>query len=88
MNKYREIPPDCQRFALRDAQLPVVSAMQNDVNGLSWSYADLLPPLGVRYVGMGEHGDRALIPFAVPTAFWWESPSGARLLAWRAEVDG
>jgi hypothetical protein len=71
--------------ALRKAGLPVATAMQNDVNGIAWTFADLLGPLGVRYLSMGQHGHRALVPFAVPTAFWWESPAGARLLAWRAD---
>ncbi|MBL7008326.1 MAG: hypothetical protein ISR76_04960 [Planctomycetes bacterium] len=70
---------------MREHGLPVESAMQDDVNGISWVYADLLPELGVRYLSMGEHGHRALIPFDVPTAFWWESPSGSRLLAWRPD---
>lgn len=71
--------------ALHDAQLPVVTAMQNDVNGVPWPFADLLPELGVRYLTMGENGHRALVPFPVPTAFWWESPAGRRLLAFRAD---
>ncbi len=70
---------------MRRAGLPVVAAMQDDVNGVAWSFADLLPELGVRYLVMGEHGHRARIPFDVPTAFWWESPSGSRLLAWRPD---
>ena len=39
----------------------------------------------MRYFVMGQHGHRALVPFDRPTAFWWESPSGKRLLAWRAD---
>ncbi len=70
---------------MRRHGLPVMSAMQDDVNGIAWCYADLLPELGVRFLNMGEHGHRALIPFDVPTAFWWESPSGSRLLAWRPD---
>ncbi|NQU47436.1 MAG: hypothetical protein HQ519_02215 [Planctomycetes bacterium] len=70
---------------MRRHGLPVISAMQNDVNGIAWIYADLLPEMGVKYLTMGEHGHRALIPFDVPTAFWWESPSGSRLLAWRPD---
>ncbi|MHC5001532.1 MAG: glycoside hydrolase family 38 N-terminal domain-containing protein [Planctomycetota bacterium] len=71
--------------AIRDAGLPVTIAMQNDVNGIAWCFPDLLAPLGVRHLVMGQHGHRALIPFDRPTAFWWESPAGARLLAWRAD---
>lgn len=70
---------------MRKHGLPVESAMQNDVNGIAWLYADLLSEMGVRYLTMGEHGHRALIPFDVPTAFWWESPCGSRMLAWRPD---
>lgn len=71
--------------AIREAGLPVVSALQNDVNGIAWSFADLLPQLGVKYLTMGQHGHRALVPFDVPTAFWWQARSGSRLLAFRAD---
>ncbi|MEZ4387134.1 MAG: hypothetical protein R3D98_06075 [Candidatus Krumholzibacteriia bacterium] len=70
-------------FAARG--LPVRLAMQDDVNGVAWSLADLLPPLGVRYLVMGQHDHRALVCFERPTAFWWESPAGSRLLAFRAD---
>ncbi len=63
----------------------VTTAMQNDVNGIGWCLADFFPDLGVRYLTMGQHGHRARIPFDKPTAFWWESPSGRRLLAFRAD---
>jgi hypothetical protein len=67
------------------SDLPVTTAMQDDVNGIAWTYVDRLVELGQRYVVMGQHGHRARVPFDVPTAFWWESPSGRRLLAWRAD---
>ena len=60
-------------------------AMQNDVNGIGWCFNDFYHTLGVKYLNMGTHGHRALIPFDKPTAFWWESPSGKRMLAYRAE---
>ncbi len=63
----------------------VTTAMQDDVNGIGWCFSDYFPDLGVKYLNMGTHGHRALIPFDLPTAFWWESPSGKRLLAFRAE---
>lgn len=65
--------------------IPVYTAMQNDVNGIAWSLADYLPDMGVKYVWMGEHGHRALIPFDKPTVFRWESPSGKPILAYRSE---
>jgi alpha-mannosidase len=61
------------------------TAMQNDVNGIAWSLSEHLPDLGVKYLNMGTHGHRALICFDKPTLFWWESPSGKRMLAYRAE---
>ncbi|OQB37416.1 MAG: hypothetical protein BWY06_02378 [Candidatus Latescibacteria bacterium ADurb.Bin168] len=61
------------------------TAMQNDVNGVAWAMADYLPPCGVRYLTMGVHRYRSVLPFKVPTAFWWESPSGSRMLAYRAD---
>jgi hypothetical protein len=41
--------------------------------------------MGIKYLNMGTHGHRALICFDKPTMFWWESPSGKRLLTFRAE---
>lgn len=60
-------------------------AMQNDVNGIAWCMNDFYHDLGVKYLNMGTHGHRALIAFDKPTLFWWESPSGNRMLAYRAE---
>ena len=65
--------------------IPVQTAMQNDVNGIAWSFAEFFPDLGVKYIVMGTHGHKALISFDKPTAFWWESPSGKRTLTFRAE---
>lgn len=65
--------------------IPVTTAMQNDVNGIAWCLADYFPEAGVKYLNMGQHGHRALIPFGKPTAFWWESASGKRVLAFRAD---
>lgn len=60
-------------------------AMQNDVNGIAWCMNDFYHDLGVKYLNMGTHGHRALICFDKPTLFWWESPSGNRMLAYRSE---
>lgn len=68
-----------------DMRLPVVTAMQNDVNGAAWCLPDYLPGIGIRYLTMGINKTRSILPFDLPTAFWWEAPSGRRLLAYRAE---
>ncbi|MHC1702458.1 MAG: glycoside hydrolase family 38 C-terminal domain-containing protein [Tenuifilaceae bacterium] len=65
--------------------IEVKLAMQNDVNGIAWCLNDYFNTLGVKYLNMGTHGHRALICFDKPTAFWWESPSGKRILTFRAE---
>jgi hypothetical protein len=69
----------------RENNLEVKVAMQNDVNGIGWCLNDYYSDLGVKYLNMGTHGHRALIAFDKPTLFWWESPSGKRMLAYRAE---
>ena len=85
--------PDEQTYAsslkpfeeFRKHGLQAKVAMQNDVNGIGWCFSDYYNTLGVKYLNMGTHGHRALIPFDKPTVFWWESPSGKRMLAHRAE---
>ncbi|MEG8989501.1 glycoside hydrolase family 38 C-terminal domain-containing protein [Ignavibacteria bacterium 4148-Me] len=63
----------------------VSTAMQNDVNGIAWAYVDYLSKLGIKYVSMGMHPHRALRPFNYPTPFYWETFSGNKLLAFRAD---
>ena len=64
---------------------PVRTAMQNDVNGAAWCLVDYLSQLGVQYITMGINQTRSILPFDKPTTFWWESPSGNRLLAYRPD---
>ncbi|MCU0407922.1 MAG: glycosyl hydrolase family 38, partial [Bacteroidales bacterium] len=70
---------------IKESGIPVSVAMQNDVNGIGWCMNDYFSQLGVKYLNMGTHGHRALICFDKPTMFWWESPSGKRMLTFRAE---
>jgi len=69
----------------REAGLKSEVAMQNDVNGIGWCFSEFFGDIGVKYVNMGTHGHRALIAFDKPTVFWWESPSGKKILTYRAE---
>jgi alpha-mannosidase len=62
-----------------------VTAMQNDVNGIGWCLADYLPSMGVKYLIMGINQTRSMLPFSRPTCFWWQSPAGNRILAFRGE---
>ena len=59
--------------------------MQNDINGAAWCLADCFTDIGIEYLTMGQHGHRALVPFDTATSFWWQSPAGNRVLAFRAD---
>jgi hypothetical protein len=61
------------------------TAMQDDVNGAAWCLPDYFTNIGIKYLTMGINKTRSLLPFDKPTAFWWESPSGKRLLAFRPD---
>jgi hypothetical protein len=68
---------------LRDEYgVQVGAAMQSDVNGVSWLFADLLPALGIDFLTMSVNPFRGGVPKPMPTGFWWESPLGAKLLVW------
>ena len=62
--------------------LTVESAMQDDVNGVSWLFADLLAELGITFYTAAINPIRGARPKPFPGAFWWEGPSGKRVLAW------
>ncbi|MEA3462762.1 MAG: glycoside hydrolase family 38 C-terminal domain-containing protein [Bacteroidota bacterium] len=70
---------------LKNSGIDVTTAMQNDVNGIAWCLVDYFHHTDVRYLTMGIHAHRARKPFNKPTTFWWQSPSGNRLLAYRSE---
>ena len=61
------------------------TAMQNDVNGAGWCLVDYFSDIGIRSLTMGINKTRSILPFDKPTTFWWESPSGKRVLAYRAD---
>jgi hypothetical protein len=65
--------------------IPVKTAMQDDVNGIAWCMPDYFKNTGVKYLIMGINETRSIRPFDKPTVFWWESLSGARLLAFRGD---
>lgn len=65
--------------------VPVRTAMQNDVNGAGWCLPDYFQGIGIRYLSMGINQTRSILPFDKPTCFWWESPSGKRVLAYRSD---
>lgn len=70
---------------LKNKGIDVTTAMQNDVNGIAWCLVDYYNNTNVKYLNMGIHAHRARKPFNKPTSFWWQSPAGNRLLAYRSE---
>ena len=74
---------------LRDRYgLSIEAAMQCDVNGISWMFADLLPTVGVNFLAMGINPTRGGTPSPRPGVFWWEGPSGKRLGVWNGYTYG
>lgn len=65
--------------------MPIKLAMQNDVNGVAWCLPDYFKNTGVKYLSMGINKTRSILPFDKPTCFWWEAPSGEKLLAFRGD---
>ena len=62
--------------------LELNTAMQSDVNGIAWLYADLLLDMGIDFLSMSINPVRGGVPKPYPMAFWWEAPSQRRLLVW------
>ncbi len=68
---------------LRDEYgLTIESAMQCDVDGVSWRFADLLPAIGIDFLTMAVNPIRGGVPKPMPGAFWWDGPAGGRILVW------
>jgi alpha-mannosidase len=70
---------------IKNEGIEVKTIMQNDVNGIAWCVPDYLKNTGVKYLSMGINETRSILPFKIPTCFWWESPSGSRLLSFRSD---
>lgn len=60
----------------------VAAAMQDDVNGVSWLFADLLADLGIKFYTAAINPIRGARPKPFPGAFRWQGPSGKQILAW------
>jgi hypothetical protein len=58
------------------------SAMNCDVNGENWPLVDLLLDLGIEGFSMAINTHFGGAPLNRPNAFWWEGPSGRKILTW------
>lgn len=81
----------------REYGIPIVSAEHNDIPGFAWGLSEVLCGAGVRLFCPGlplyyQWGAASFPSFwdeeavfgrsGLPGAFWWESPSGQRILFW------
>ncbi|MCP4176427.1 MAG: hypothetical protein GY756_01565 [bacterium] len=60
----------------------ISSAMQCDVNGAAWQWADLLPSVGIKAMTMSINIHRGARPQPDLNAFWWEGPGKNKLLVY------
>lgn len=81
--------------------IPLLSAQHNDVPGMSWGLSEVLAGAGIklfcprlpRYYNWGQLGlqsfwdEKKIYARGDPGAFWWETPSGARVLLWSGNRD-
>ncbi len=73
---------------LREAGVPIRSAMNTDVNGVNWGVVDVMLDHGIENFSMAinEHFGHAVRPR--PQAFRWRSPSGRDLLVHNGLIYG
>ncbi|MCI8360949.1 MAG: glycosyl hydrolase, partial [Clostridiales bacterium] len=71
---------------MREAGLPLRSALTADVNGYAWGFADALYENGITRLLSCIHIHHGYHPlFQKQTPFYWETPKGHKLLAWVGE---
>ncbi|RLF04035.1 MAG: hypothetical protein DRK00_07595 [Thermoprotei archaeon] len=78
--------------------IPLKVAELNDVPGFSWGLASVLAGSGIRFFapliprwyyqpGRALYWDEEVVtPRGIPTAFWWESIDGSRVLFWYQDI--
>ncbi|WMT41285.1 glycoside hydrolase [Paenibacillus sp. D2_2] len=67
-------------------EAPVTSAMTADITGFSWGYGQVLLDAGIQNLVTCIHTHHSMYPlWKKQQPFWWEMPSGERLLAWNGE---
>jgi hypothetical protein len=63
----------------------IVTAMNDDLNGVSWAIPSVMARCGVKYLSMGVNYTRSIPVFDRPNAFYWEAPDGSKVLVWNGE---
>ena len=77
-----ELEQEIERLSKLIRKYKATIAMQTDVNGLSYGLADLLLNRDVKGIVMQPNGYIGGNPVATPSFFWWQAPSGNKLLAY------
>lgn len=65
---------------IHDAGITVRTEQHGDVNGIAWGVADAMLDVGIDRLVMALNPDHGRAPLEQPSMFWWEAPSGRRLL--------
>lgn len=65
---------------IHDAGIPVRTEQHGDVNGIAWGVADAMLDAGIDRLVMALNPDHGRAPLEQPSVFWWEAPSGRRVL--------
>lgn len=71
--------------------LPIVTAMQTDVPGITLGLLQLLVDADIRYLSVAHNYAGRSVPYlvggqALTRPFWWEAPAGGRLLVWHTDT--
>jgi len=66
----------------KDYGFDITSAMNCDVNGENWPLVDILLELGIEGFTMAINTHFGGAPLTRPDVFWWEGPSGRKILAY------
>jgi len=70
----------------RELGVVVDSAMTADINGYGWGYAEAMLECGVSNLFSCVHTHHGMYPLGeTQVPFWWETPSGGRVLVWSGE---
>ena len=66
-------------------KIAVSTAMNGDVNGMSWLMPQILSKSGIKYFAMATNFVRGGAPLQRPCAFYWQAPDGSRILVWNGD---
>ncbi len=72
----------------REYGLVIRYGLNCDVNGQSWGLVEMLLDAGFEGFAMAINRTMARDPQPRPIGFWWQGPSGRRLLVWHGDYYG